>query len=61
MGISYDTPAILRDFSTKHHVEFPLLADPESKLIRRFHALDPTTAGETGQHMPPATWPIRAI
>jgi hypothetical protein len=40
-AISYDTPAILRGFASRHGIEFPLLADPRSILIRRFRVLDP--------------------
>ena len=27
-AISYDSPAILKDFAERHNIDFPLLADP---------------------------------
>jgi AhpC/TSA family protein/cytochrome c biogenesis DsbD-like protein len=35
-AISYDSAAILRDFSQRHGIDYPLLADPSSKIIRSF-------------------------
>ncbi len=32
-AISYDSPEILKDFADRHKIEFPLLADPQSKII----------------------------
>jgi len=44
-AISYDSPAILKDFATRHTIDYPLLADPESKIIARFGVLNPEAAG----------------
>ena len=44
-AISYDTSAILKDFAGRHKIEFPLLADPESAIIRSFHVLNEETKG----------------
>ena len=33
VGISYDSPEILKAFTEKHKIAFPLLSDPESKVI----------------------------
>jgi AhpC/TSA family/Disulphide bond corrector protein DsbC len=46
-GISYDTPAILKDFAERHKIEFPLLADPNSQIIRSFHVLNGEAKGMT--------------
>ncbi len=46
-AISYDSSAILRDFAQRHHITFPLLADPESRIIRRFGVLNPHAEGFT--------------
>jgi peroxiredoxin len=35
-AISYDSPAILKDFAERHKIEFPLLGDPDSKIIASF-------------------------
>jgi hypothetical protein len=45
-AISYDSQAILKDFADRHKIEFPLLADPDSKIIRSFHVLNESAAGK---------------
>jgi hypothetical protein len=40
-AMSYDNPAILKEFSARFHVEYPLLSDPHSELLRRLGVLDP--------------------
>ena len=44
-AISYDSPAILADFAKRHDIEFPLLADPDSKVIRSFNVLNGEAKG----------------
>jgi len=39
-ALSYDSVAILRDFATRRKITFPLLSDPESKVIRAFGILN---------------------
>lgn len=39
-GISYDSQAILKDFAARRNIGFPLLADPESKIITAFGVLN---------------------
>jgi len=46
-AISYDNPAILMDFAKRHNIAFPLLADPESKVIRSFNVLNEEAKGMT--------------
>ena len=46
-AISYDSPAILMDFAKRHHIEFPLLADSDSKVIRSFNVLNTEAKGMT--------------
>lgn len=46
-AISYDSPGILKDFASRHHIEFPLLADPDSKVIRSFEVLNREATGMT--------------
>ncbi len=38
-GISYDSVEILRDFTARKKISFPLLSDPESRVIRAFGLL----------------------
>lgn len=33
VGISYDSPEILKRFTEEHEISFPLLSDPDSKVI----------------------------
>jgi len=44
-AISYDSPAILKDFAERHNIDFPLLADPNSEIINRFHVLNAQAKG----------------
>jgi peroxiredoxin Q/BCP len=37
VGISYDSPAVLKKFSDGAKINFPLLSDPESKTIEAYH------------------------
>jgi hypothetical protein len=46
-AISYDSPAILKDFAERHKIDFPLLADPESKIIASYGVLNPEATGMT--------------
>jgi hypothetical protein len=46
-AISYDSPAILQDFAKRHQIDFPLLADPNSEIIRSFHVLNSEAKGMT--------------
>jgi hypothetical protein len=42
VGISYDSQAILKSFADRRGIHFPLLADPESKVIRAYGLLNET-------------------
>jgi AhpC/TSA family/Disulphide bond corrector protein DsbC len=44
-AISYDSPAILKDFAQRHKIEFPLLPDPNSEIIRSFNVLNTEAKG----------------
>jgi len=44
-AISYDNPAILKDFADRHKIDFPLLADSDSKIIRTFNVLNDEAKG----------------
>ena len=46
-GISYDSRAILEEFSERHQIDFPLMADPASKIIDRYHVLNEAATGMT--------------
>jgi AhpC/TSA family/Disulphide bond corrector protein DsbC len=45
-AISYDTPAILEDFTKRHGIQYPLLADPDSRIIRSFNVLNAEATGK---------------
>lgn len=39
-ALSYDSPALLKNFAERKHITYPLLSDPESKVIRAFGILN---------------------
>jgi len=45
-AISYDSGAILKYFAGRQHIDFPLLADPDSKMIRDYHVLNTEAVGQ---------------
>ncbi len=52
-AVSYDSPAILKDFADRHKIDYPLLADQESSLIRSFKVLNAEAHGmEQGMAYP---------
>ncbi|HLJ24688.1 MAG TPA: redoxin domain-containing protein [Candidatus Acidoferrales bacterium] len=44
-GISYDSVEILKFFSERRKIEFPLLSDPDSKIIRMYQVLNAEAIG----------------
>ncbi len=46
-AISYDSPEILQEFAHRQKITFPLLADPKSEIIRKFHVLNVEAKGMT--------------
>jgi peroxiredoxin len=44
-GISYDSVEILKNFSDRRKIGFPLLSDPDSKIIRRYQVLNSEAVG----------------
>ena len=46
-AVSYDSAAILQDFTQRHKIDYPLLADPKSELIRQFGVLNGQATGFT--------------
>ena len=46
-AISYDSEAILRDFGQRHKIEYPLIADPKSEIIRSYGVLNTEAPGFT--------------
>jgi len=40
-AVSYDSPAILKEFATRRGIHFPLLSDPGSAVITRFGLRNP--------------------
>jgi peroxiredoxin len=44
-GISYDSVEILKYFSDRRKIEFPLLSDPDSKIIRLYQVLNSEAMG----------------
>ncbi len=44
-AISYDSEDILKYFAERHKIEYPLLADPQSKVIREYGVLNREATG----------------
>lgn len=44
-AISYDSEAILKYFADRHRIEYPLLADPDSKTIQTYGVLNQEATG----------------
>ncbi len=44
-AISYDSPAISKEFADRHKIEFSLLADPHSKIIASYGVLNSEATG----------------
>jgi peroxiredoxin len=45
VGISYDDTKVLKTFSDRMKIAFPLLSDPESKTIEAFHIRNEAAKG----------------
>jgi AhpC/TSA family/Disulphide bond corrector protein DsbC len=45
-AISYDNEAILKYFADRRKIDFPLLADPDSKIIRAYEVLNVEATGQ---------------
>jgi peroxiredoxin len=45
-AISYDSPDILKDFAERHQIDFPLLSDSDSRIIRSFNVLNAEATGK---------------
>ena len=52
-AISYDSEAILKDFANRLSITFPLLADPQSEIIRKYGVLNSEAKGmQQGMALP---------
>jgi len=49
-AISYDSTAVLHNFAERKGIHFPLLSDPDSKLIRTLGILNETVALDSPQY-----------
>jgi hypothetical protein len=43
VAISYDSIGVLKNFADRRHITYPLLSDPDSKIIRAYDILNDTT------------------
>ena len=46
VGISYDDTKVLKTFSDRMKIAFPLLSDPESKTIEAYHIRNEAARGK---------------
>lgn len=49
-AISYDSVAVLKNFSDRQQITFPLLSDPDSRIIRAFGILNNAVKPESPQY-----------
>jgi len=49
-AISYDSVAVLKNFADRQRITYPLLSDPESKIIRAFGILNESVKPGTAQY-----------
>jgi hypothetical protein len=49
-AVSYDSAAVLKNFAERHHLTYPLLSDPESKIIQSFGILNEAVAPGTATY-----------
>ena len=59
VGVSYDNVEILSKFAKKKSVEFPLLADPKSEVIKQFGLLNET--GKPGTRTAGMSYPLTVL
>ena len=58
VGISYDSPAVLKRFSDQQKITFPLLSDPESKTIDAYHIRNEAAKGRAEGVPNPGTFVV---
>ncbi len=46
VGLSYDDPKVLKTFSDRMKIGFPMLSDPESRTIEAYHIRNPAARGK---------------
>jgi len=56
VGLSYDDPAVLKRFSDKAKLSFPMLSDPESKTIEAYHIRNEAAKGKAEGVPKPGTF-----
>ncbi len=56
IGISYDEPEVLRKFSEKNKIAYPLLSDPGSKTIGAYHIRNDAAKGKAAGVPHPGTF-----
>ncbi len=56
VGVSFDEPAVLKRFSDKAKIEFPMLSDPDSKTIEDYHIRNKAAKGKADGVPHPGTF-----
>ena len=56
VGISFDSPAVLKKFSDQAKITFPLLSDPESQTIDAYHIRNEAAKGKAEGVPEPGTF-----
>ena len=50
VGLSYDSEEVLRQFATQREIDFPLLSDPNSKVLRQLGLVNESHKPDTLRH-----------
>ena len=58
VGVSYDSVDVLAKFAKKRKITFPLLSDPDSKVIKAYGVLNDKAAGQRAGIPHPGTFLI---
>jgi peroxiredoxin len=56
VGISFDDTKVLKTFSDRMKIDFPLLSDPESKTIEAYHIRNKAARGKADGVPHPGTF-----
>ncbi len=61
VGISYDSPAILKKFAEQNKISYPLLSDPDSKTIEDYHIRNAAAKGKAEGVPHPGTFVVDSV
>jgi peroxiredoxin Q/BCP len=60
VGLSFDSPAVLKKFADASKITFPMLSDPESRTIDAYHIRNTAAKGKAAGVPHPGTYLLDA-